>query len=207
VSSALERPRREIDLKVSKEKAEENRQRVIDTAATLLRERGIDGIGIVDLMQAAGLTHGGFYRQFKSKDDLVAQAVQRAFEMTRADIAKQLKDTSVDPLETLVRYYVSDFHKNHLGKGCSLTALAADGARHDNPALRSVFGSAIDGYIKFLTSMIQEGTATSKRHAAMRMLAEMVGAIILARVAPDQSFAKELLKTVSSDVLKRRGKA
>ena len=129
---------------MSREKAEENRQRVIDAAATLLRQKGIDGIGIADLMEAAGVTHGGFYRQFKSKDDLVAQAVQRAFEMTGADIAEQLKKAPGDPLGALVRYYLSDFHRDSIGAGCSLTALAIDAARREDPALRSVFRAALN---------------------------------------------------------------
>jgi len=193
-------------LKVSKEKAEENRQRVIDTAATLLRERGIDGIGIADLMDAAGLTHGGFYRQFKSKDDLVAQAVQRAFDMTRADIAEQLKMAPGNPFEALVRHYLSDFHRDSIGAGCGLTALAADAARHEDPALRSVFGAAVTSYINFLTALIPDGDAASNRRAAIAMLAEMVGAVILARVAPDRPAADEILKAVSADLLQKHGK-
>ncbi len=153
------------------------------------------------------MTHGGFYRQFKSKDELVALAVARAFEMTRADIGEKMKAASGKQLEVLIQHYLSDLHKDHPGAGCCLTALAGDAARQDNPELQSVFGAAINNYVKFLTNLIPEGTPAAKRQAAMRMLAEMVGAIILARVAPDQAFAKELLKSVSVDLLRRHGKA
>lgn len=190
-------------MKVSKETVEQNRERVIDTAATLLRERGIDGIGIADLMNAAGLTHGGFYRQFKSKDDLVVQAVKRAYDDMSEDIQKRMEAATDSPLEMLVRHYVSNYHRDDPGHGCSLAALAVDAARRDDPALRSLFGDIIGNYIALLTTLVPGSDPTEKRSAAIAFLAEMIGSVILSRVVPDPSLSSEIIDTVSNDLVKR----
>jgi len=190
-------------VKVSKETTEQNRERVIDTAATLFRERGIDGVGIADLMGAAGLTHGGFYRQFKSKDDLVVQAVKRAYEDMSADLRQRLEASDEAPLVTLVRHYVSDFHRDEPGRGCSLTALAADAARRDDPELRAFFGNIVGNYIALLTNLMPEGDPAERRNAAIAVLSEMVGSVVLSRVVPDATLSHEILSTVSNDLVGR----
>lgn len=189
-------------MKVSKETVEQNRERVIDTAARLFRERGIDGIGVVDLMKAAGLTHGGFYRQFKSKDDLVVQAVKRAYDDMSADLASRIAGSS-DPLQTLVRHYVSDYHRDDPGHGCSLASLATDAARHDDPALREFFGSIVGNYIGLLTKLVPGSDAAAKRSAAIAALAEMIGSVVLSRVVTDPALSGEIIDTVSDDLVKR----
>jgi TetR/AcrR family transcriptional repressor of nem operon len=189
-------------VKVSKETVEQNRERVIDTAARLFRERGIDGIGVVDLMKAAGLTHGGFYRQFKSKDDLVVQAVKRAYDDMSEDIARRIADSD-DPLQTLVRHYVSDYHRDDPGHGCSLASLAADAARHNDPALREFFGSIVSNYIELLTALVPGRTPTAKRSTAIAALAEMIGSVVLSRVVPDPTLSREIIDTVSNDLVTR----
>nr|WP_256466399.1 TetR/AcrR family transcriptional regulator [Bradyrhizobium sp. 153] len=193
-------------VKVSKETVEQNRERVIATAARLFRERGIDGIGLVDLMRAAGLTPGGFYRQFKSKDDLIVQAVQRAYEDMSEDIAGRIA-ASDDPLETLVRYYVSGYHRDNPGQGCGLATMAADGARHDDPALRECFGGIVTNYIGLLTKLVPGSSAKTKRSAAIAALAEMIGSVVLSRVVPDPALSGEIIDTVSNDLVKRHGKS
>jgi TetR/AcrR family transcriptional repressor of nem operon len=189
-------------VKVSKETVEQNRERVVDTAARLFRERGIDGIGLVDLMKAAGLTHGGFYRQFKSKDDLVVQAVKRAYDDMSEDLARRIA-ASDDPLQTLVRHYVSDYHRDDPGHGCSLAALAADAARHDDPALREFFGSIVSNYIELLTALVPGRDPIAKRSTAIAVLAEMIGSVVLSRVVPDPTLSGEIIDTVSNDLVKR----
>jgi TetR/AcrR family transcriptional repressor of nem operon len=190
-------------VKVSKETVEQNRERVIDAAAALFRERGIDGIGIADVMDAAGLTVGGFYRQFKSKDDLVVQAVKRAYDSMSQDLRRRLMASPESPLDTLVRHYVSDYHRDDPGQGCSLAALAADAARRDDPALRSFFGSIVGNYIDLLTNIVPGKDRTVKRSSAIAILAEMVGSVVLSRVVPDPSLSGEILKTVSNDLVQR----
>ena len=193
-------------MKVSKETVGQNRERVIATAARLFRERGIDGIGLVELMKAAGLTPGGFYRQFKSKDDLVLQAVKRAYHDMSEDLARRIA-ASDDPLQTLVRHYVSDYHRDDPGQGCSLAAMAADAARHDDPALRQCFGTIVRNYIGLLTKLVPGHSAKAKRSAAITSLAEMIGSVILSRVVPDPALSGEIIDTVSNDLVKRHAKS
>jgi TetR/AcrR family transcriptional repressor of nem operon len=193
---------RNADVKVSKETVERNRERVIDTAARLFRERGIDGIGLADLMKAAGLTLGGFYRQFKSKDDLVVQAVKRAYDDMSADLGRRVA-ASDDPLQALVRHYVSDDHRDDPGRGCSLASLAGDAARHDDPALRALFGNIVSDYIALLTRLVPGGDPVAKRSTAIAVLAEMIGSVVLSRAVPDPTLSGEIIDTVSNDLMKR----
>ncbi len=189
-------------MKLTKEAVERNRERVIDTAATLFREKGIDGVGVADLMKAAGMTHGGFYRQFKSKDDLIVQAVERAFEQMSADITGKLAD-SEQPFATLVRHYVSDHHRDDPGHGCSLASLATDAARHDDPALRDALGGIVASYLNLLTKLLPGPGPEARRMAAISVLSEMIGAVVLSRVVPDPGRAAEIIATVSADLIRR----
>jgi TetR/AcrR family transcriptional regulator, transcriptional repressor for nem operon len=190
-------------VKVSKETMAQNRERVIDTAATLLRERGIAGVGIADLMSAAGLTHGGFYRQFKSKDDLVVQAVKRSYATVGADLRQKLEAAGEAPLAALVREYVSDHHRDEPGQGCCLAALATDAARSDDPELRTFFGTIVANYIDLLTGLAPGELPAEKRSAAIAILAEMVGAVVLSRVVPDAGLSDDILTTVADDLVGR----
>ncbi|WP_227435709.1 TetR/AcrR family transcriptional regulator [Methylobacterium sp. W2] len=188
-------------MKVSREQVEQNRHKVLDTAATLFRERGIAGIGIADLMKAAGLTHGGFYRQFRSKDDFVVEAVRRAYEMSSQDIRERISAETGDAFAALVRYYVSEQHRDNPGVGCSLATLAIDAARSDDPNLRSFFGTIVSGYLDLLVAIMPGADATDKRSAAVAALSEMVGAVILSRVVPDPALSREILGRVADDLL------
>ena len=134
-------------MRVSREKALENREQIIETAARLLREHGFDGIGVADIMKAAGLTHGGFYRNFASKDDLAVKASERAIADTTALLKDGLAQQPKDPFRALIEGYVSSAHRDDPGSGCILPALAVDAARSDDPALRAVFITAIQGYL------------------------------------------------------------
>ena len=193
-------------MKVSKETVKQNRERVIDTTAKLLRERGIDGIGVADLMKAAGMTHGGFYRQFESKDDLVVQAVTRAFKDMSEDIAKHIS-TSADPLQALVRHYVSDYHRDQPGNGCSLAALATDASRHDDPNLRGLFDEIVSSYIGLLINLVPDHDAAPRRGTAIAALSEMIGAVVLSRAVRDPALSGEILETVSDDLVRRHAKS
>ncbi|CAN7665222.1 TetR/AcrR family transcriptional regulator [Pararhizobium sp. LjRoot238] len=109
-------------MRVSREKAQENRELVIETAARLLRERGFEGIGIADIMEAAGLTHGGFYRNFASKDDLATLASARAAETMKATMIARLGQSPGEPFRALVEHYISRAHHDDRGSGCILPA-------------------------------------------------------------------------------------
>lgn len=198
---------KEPALRVSREQVEENRTEVIDTAARVFREKGFDGIGIATLMEEAGLTHGGFYRHFRSKDDLAVQACRHAFSQKQDELLSHIENAPADPFATLIRQYVSSEHRDHPETGCSLTTLAADAARRDDPELRAVFTDAVAGYIKLLSAVIADAPAKEKRRAAVSTLAEMVGAVVLSRVVADRKVAQELIESVADDLIGRHGKS
>jgi TetR/AcrR family transcriptional regulator, transcriptional repressor for nem operon len=188
-------------MRVSREKARESREQVISTAARLLRERGFDGIGVADIMKAAGMTHGGFYRHFESKDELVVKASERAIEDTKALIVEELSKGPQDPLRLLVERYVSAVHRDDPGTGCILPALAADAARRDDSALRQVFTANIQEYLDQLGVLLAARPAATGVRSPAAVLAEMVGAVVLSRVIADQGLADSLMADVVDDIV------
>ena len=187
-------------MRVSREKAHENREQIIETAARLLRKHGFDGIGVADIMKAAGLTHGGFYRNFASKDDLAVKASERAIADTKALLRDGLAQQPKDPLRALIESYVSSAHRDDPGSGCILPALAVDAARRDDPALRAVFIAAIQYYLDQIANVSSAPPrAAGDRHPAA-ILSEMVGAVILSRVIADTPLAESLMAAVVADI-------
>jgi len=192
-------------MKVSRAQAEKNRDRVIDVAAALFRERGFDGIGLASLMNAAGLTHGGFYGQFKSKEDLAAQASGRALAENLQKWSSVIDGAAGDPLREIVAFYLSEDHRDAPGQGCAVAALGADAARHGG-ALRSTFTEGVGVYLEILSKIMPGGSTAEKRRKAMATLAEMVGAIILARAVDDADLSKGILEAIASDLMADRGR-
>ncbi len=115
-------------MKVTREQAEKNRERVVTVAGELFRERGFNGVGIAELMQAADLTHGGFYGNFASKEDLAAEASAGAMAATGASL-DALTSAASDPFAALVGFYLSPEHRDAVGSGCAVAALAGDASR------------------------------------------------------------------------------
>src|SRR3954470_1120937 len=119
-------------MKVSREQAAENRERIVQTAARLFRERGFDGIGVADLMNAAGLTHGGFYGQFESKEDLAAQACARALDESAGKWARATEGKPArEALKAVADFYLTPRHAGDPGSGCAFVALGAEAARRE----------------------------------------------------------------------------
>lgn len=191
-------------MRVSRDQARQNRERVVAASSTLFRERGVDGVGISDVMSEAGLTHGGFYKQFSSKAELVEEACSRALEDTMAFWDSYL-ERAVEPKAAFVRAYLSDQHRDRVGEGCLLPALAAE-ARREPQAIRSVFTRAIQSYADRLDQPVEARTRES-RAEALSTLAEMVGAILLARVSNDPQLSSEILGAACADILGAGSKA
>ena len=122
-------------MKVSREQAAQNRERIVEAAAQLFRERGFDGIGVADLMKEAGLTHGGFYGHFSSKEDLIAEASARALTRSLALWSKVAERAPGDPLSAIAGVYLTSRHRDDPGTGCLLAALGPDVSRQ-GPAVR-----------------------------------------------------------------------
>ena len=173
-------------MRVSREKAAENRERIVDTASRLFREKGFDGVGVDAIMSGAGLTHGGFYGHFGSKDDLAAEAVLRALERSAE---KQGRHAN---LTELVSEYLSERHCADRGNGCAIAALGADVARrHDG--VRRGLTAHVRGQLDRLARLIKNGPAKRRRKRAIATLAGLVGALTLARAVDDPALSKEIL--------------
>jgi TetR/AcrR family transcriptional repressor of nem operon len=182
-------------MKVSREQAAENRERIIEVAAKLFREKGFDGIGVADLMKAAGLTHGGFYGHFSSKEDLMAQACERAVEeLLQAGEAR--RNASKDaPYISFLKNYLSLDHRDQPGAGCLMAALGAEAARQ-NPTVRSAFTQAAKKLLSALMGIIPAANKKDAREKALVTLSMLVGAQTIARAVDDEEMSKEVLALV-----------
>jgi TetR/AcrR family transcriptional repressor of nem operon len=188
-------------MKVSREQAAANRERIVETAAKLFREKGFDGIGVADLMKGAGLTHGGFYGHFASKEDLAAEACRRAMEASLAEWEKRVatEKSGSAALEALVMSYLSTAHRDHPGKGCVLPALASEAGRQGG-AVRRVVTSGTKAMIERLASLLPGRSAAAKREQALVAMAGMVGAVVLARAVEDEELSGDILRSVSRSI-------
>jgi TetR/AcrR family transcriptional regulator, transcriptional repressor for nem operon len=184
-------------MRVSRAKAAENRERILDVATTLFRERGIDGIGVADLMKSAGLTHGGFYGHFKSKDDLVAQACGRAVQKMRDNWIKVLDRTTGDPIHALADTYLAAKHRDNAGRGCTVAALGSEIARQST-AVRHIVTEELKPFIDYLSAIVPGSSASLRRQRAIALYASLVGAIVIARAVDDAAFSNEALHAVAN---------
>ena len=189
-------------MRVSRAQAAENRERILEVAARLFRERGIDGIGVADLMKSAGLTHGGFYGHFKSKEDLVAQACGRAVQKMRDNWIKAIDQDGGDPIHALTDTYLSAKHRENAGRGCTLAALGSEIARQST-AVRHNVTEELKPFIDYLSEIVQGNSASLRRERAIALHASLVGAIVIARAVDDDAFANETLRAVTNVILSR----
>jgi TetR/AcrR family transcriptional repressor of nem operon len=186
-------------MKVSREQAAKNRERIVDVAGQLFCERGFDGIGVADLMKAAGLTHGGFYGHFGSKDDLVAEACKKALARGAKRWTGLAENAPGAPLAAIARDYVSELHRDNPGKGCLLAALGSDAARQ-SAQVRDEVTAGLESLVGILAAASPGRSKAQKRKAALATMAQMVGAIVLARLVDDQALSREILGASASAV-------
>ncbi|NDL61648.1 TetR family transcriptional regulator [Acerihabitans arboris] len=184
-------------MRVTKAQARENRTHIVETASRLFRERGYDGVGVAELMAAAGFTHGGFYKHFGSKADLMAEAAasglsRSAVKTGGLDIAKFVED------------YVSREHRDARGDGCTMAALCGDAARQPEP-IKATFAAGIESLLAALESEGMTSGGEEQRGARAKMidvLAHSIGAILLSRACPDDSpLADEILEVCRAEIL------
>ncbi|WP_369936709.1 TetR/AcrR family transcriptional regulator [Xanthomonas tesorieronis] len=184
-------------MKVSKAQAQANRAHIVETASALFRERGYEGIGVADLMAAAGFTHGGFYKHFPSKADLMAEATACGIAQTVALVE------GVEPRE-FVRRYVSRAHRDARAAGCTMAALGGDAAREPE-MVRSAFADGVEATLAALEREDAAATGASPADARARrldMLAHALGAIVMSRACPDDSpLADEILAVCRANLL------
>ncbi len=184
-------------MKVTKAQAQANRARVVETASMLFRERGYDGVGVADLMAAAGFTHGGFYKQFRSKADLMAESAA-------CGIAQTTTLTAGADMSEFVQAYLSRAHRDARATGCTMAALGGDAARQPE-AVRATFAAGIESLLSALNPEdvpSDDVDAGQVRARLLDMLAHAVGAIVLSRACPDDSpLADEILAVCRDSIL------
>jgi TetR/AcrR family transcriptional regulator, transcriptional repressor for nem operon len=180
-------------MKVSREQVAENRRNILTAAAALFRERGIEAVSVAEVMKQAGLTHGGFYGHFKSKDDLVVQAIAfAAAETEKPGLC----------IEQYARNYLSDRHAFDRSAGCLFAALGTDAARQSPEARRAM----TDGMRRIIENLTE--ASASRGHAETKpdsivAFATLLGAVVMARVSDDPALAQDVLVTVRSRMLPR----
>src|SRR5882724_1242181 len=170
-------------MRVTKEQMAEHRERILDSAGRLFRERGFDGVTIAEVMQAASLTHGGFYGHFKSKDDLIAQ--------TLAHLRPGGPSAAAD-LADYAANYLNGRHRDDCAGGCPVAALGSDTIRQ-SPEARAAMTDGLRLQIDRLTKLAPGETAAEKRAAAIAGWSAMVGGLILARLSDDPVLSEEVL--------------
>jgi TetR/AcrR family transcriptional regulator, transcriptional repressor for nem operon len=186
-------------MRVSREQAAENREKILATAAKLFREKGFDGIGVADLMKAAGLTHGGFYGHFDSKDDLMAQACERAVDQLLQDGEARRQASNDEPYVAFLKNYLSTGHRDNPGGGCLMAALGAEATRQ-NHTVRAAFTQSAKRLVASLTAIIPAATKKKARENALVTLSTLVGAQIIARAVDDEEMSQEVLALVLKKV-------
>lgn len=186
-------------MKVSREQAQHNRQRVVEAAARLFRERGIDGIGLAELMNSVGLTHGGFYRQFGSKEELVAEACAWAFARSAAKWERTAAAHPQQGAAAIADAYLAPEHRDRPGTGCAAAALAGDMAREGVHA-RQAFTHGVRDLVDVLARAGGHGSEQARQRDALATFSMMVGAVVLARAVDDAQLADDILHAARAGV-------
>ena len=194
-------------MKVSREQAALNRERVVEIAAKLFREKGYNGIGVADLMKSAGLTHGGFYGNFASKETLLVEACQHALQGSSARWQRLIATaaTPADALSSITGSYLSREHLANPGLGCTLAALGPDVGRQSDD-VRHTFTQGAQAQLDLLAGVLQAAGAEARtdgadaRRLAIERYAAMIGAVVLARAVDDTTLADEILGVVTAAV-------
>lgn len=183
----------------SKAEKAKTHKRIVAIASKRFREEGLAGIGIADLMKEAGLTVGGFYKHFPSRDALVAEAVGCALELWKRQVDAATAGGPPVTYESLVDEYLSEAHRDHPGAGCPVGALAGDLARSDKRT-RAVVSRKIRDNLELLATLIRKANKTdesSARSQAILTYCALVGAIGMARAVSDEELSREILKTAA----------
>jgi TetR/AcrR family transcriptional repressor of nem operon len=189
-------------MRSSREDTEKHRREIIAAAARLFREKGVDGVSVPDLMQAAGMTHGGFYRHFASKDELVPLAYREAFDQIVGRLSKAAAGHDGDRIaawNAMVTSYLSPAHRENIADGCAAASLAGDAARLEpDNASQGAFQEGIRRMLQRAEAM-QEGP--DARQESLVALSTLVGALVLAR-GTDGELSDAFLEAAREHLLK-----
>jgi TetR/AcrR family transcriptional repressor of nem operon len=184
-------------VRVTREQAAANREKILEVAGALFRERGFDGIGVADIMKRAGLTHGGFYGHFASKDDLAAEITARV--LGRSGWMERLTGTQKPSFSDLVRQYLSPRHRDDPGRGCLFAALGSDVVRQPR-SVRRAFTEGLRLRVDALARLAPGRSAAARRQKSLATMAGLVGALILSRAVDDPKFSDEILAAAATSI-------
>ena len=171
---------------------DKHHDRIVAIAATRVRERGLDGIGVADLMKEAGLTHGGFYRHFGSREDLIDEAVERALGEGTKRVASGPKASGKNRFRTIIDGYLSSAHRNSPGSGCAVAALSSEAWR-GGKRVRQAYTRQVKLYLALIEDMIDGRRRPAVRRDSMLALSALVGAVAMARSVDDEQLSLEIL--------------
>ena len=181
-------------MRMSQAEKDKSHARIVTSASRLLRERGVDGTSVSDVMSEAGLTHGGFYKHFANKEALMESALDAAF----ATFSAKLDGNQPDAATAYRELYLSDGHVRNPGRGCPVAAVGQDVGR-GSKQLKTAFGRGVDHIVDALAETM-DGSAEARRAAAFQQFSMLVGAVVIAR-ASDPQTAEEVLSAVSAAVV------
>ena len=185
-------------MRMSQAEKDKSHERIVASASRLLRERGVDGASVSDVMKDAGLTHGGFYKHFRNKDAMVASALDAAF----APFIAMLDGAGPEGADAYRDLYLSETHVRNPGIGCPVAALGQDIARGSGE-LKAAFGRNVGQLADALAETMQ-GPAADRKAAAIQQLCMLVGAVVVAR-STDPQTANEVLSAVAAAEALRQG--
>ncbi|MCO4315838.1 TetR/AcrR family transcriptional regulator [Phyllobacterium sp. 21LDTY02-6] len=184
-------------MRVSKEQAAENRARIVEVASRQFRQKGFGGIGVADVMKQAGLTHGGFYGHFASKDDLIAESCDAAMKRSAEKWSQLVEQDRESALDAIILSYLSKTHEGNLANSCTMSMLAPDIARHGGE-VQARFTEGTKRLLDIMSLVVDEPSQQAKRKKALEIMAGLVGAVVLSRASDDPDFADEILDAVRS---------
>ncbi|RZF29249.1 TetR family transcriptional regulator [Paraburkholderia sp. UYCP14C] len=190
-------------MRKSKLETADTRRRIIEVAARAFRANGIQTTGLADLMADAGLSHGGFYRHFESKDDLVAQACEAALtEIIGTLEAAAGERIGPEAFKAMIEAYVSTTHRDAPADGCPLASMGSELARADEQT-RAVAAHGFDGLVDSLASRSGRRHHAAARSEAIFALSAMIGAVTMARIVEDPDASAAILQTVKERLIKK----
>jgi TetR/AcrR family transcriptional regulator, transcriptional repressor for nem operon len=180
--------------------------RLVESAAARFKERGVDGISLADLMKDLELTHGGFYKHFASRDELVAEALELALTQSGQAMRDRLFDGDKPDIAGFVDFYLDESHRDARAAGCAVAALAGDAPRK-SAAVQAQFRKQIERNLETLSAALGAGSADESRATALLILSALYGALTMARAVGDSPLSREVLQTVRKRVLNLSGPA
>jgi TetR/AcrR family transcriptional repressor of nem operon len=194
-------------MRYSKEHKQETHARIVRKASVRLREKGAHGIGVADLMKEAGLTHGGFYAHFDSREALLIEAFAYAMDRSMEYWRKSTAETSPDKrLALIVDSYLNSAHRDDPGRGCAVPTLGAEIVR-ESPKARKAFAAKLEQMIDMIAEQLIDLPPKAARKQAAATLATMMGTLVLSRIAGNGEFSDEILAAGREAVLARAAQA